>query len=243
MNDSDKDPADARDVLPVALVGAAARLALRQQNLRVLVPVLLHEVNGSLNGLALSTELLSRVLPARESDDAAANAASLLQRSRNELGRLKQALKGLELRLLPGTEGLPAPRRTPFAKALEDVQSLLMPAVRRGQLEWRLAPEVAAKAAMALRPEDGFDLLAGFAIVAIDAAAPRSVLELVARLDGPELAIEMVCTGATQATLTVELHRELLRVVVAGVGGRVEWQQSGRGSRARMVLPAADDTG
>ncbi|MCP5360964.1 MAG: hypothetical protein H7A14_09620, partial [Sinobacteraceae bacterium] len=40
-----------------------ARLALRQQNQRTLLPALLHEVNGSLNGLTLSTELLARVLP------------------------------------------------------------------------------------------------------------------------------------------------------------------------------------
>ena len=48
---------EATDVLS----GAVSRLALRQQNLNVLMPVLMHDVNGSLNGLALSTELLSRL--------------------------------------------------------------------------------------------------------------------------------------------------------------------------------------
>lgn len=227
--------------LPEALAGPVARLALRQQNLHSLLPVLLHDVNGSLNGLALSTELLARLLPTtRESADAVANSANLLQRTRNELGRLKTALRSMELRLAPGRgTGAPPPPRTPFDAALQDVQSVLMPAVRRNQLEWRLAAPAGESVVVALRPEDSFDLLAGLAIIVIDGAPARSVLELTAVRDGDRALLVIGHAGIPQAGFALELHRELLRVAVTHAGGIVDWQQSVQGAVARLALPCA----
>jgi hypothetical protein len=226
--------------LPEVLTGPVARLALRQQNLRALLPVLLHDVNGSLNGLALASELLSRLLPAAApGGDGAASAASLLQRSRNELGRLKQALKGLENRVSPGIAGMPSPRRAACAAILRDVDAVMLPAVRRGQLEWRLTLEVGDDLQVELRPDEAFDLVAGFAIVAIESAPPRSVLELAARRDGTRLVLALEHGGVAQPTMAGELHRELLRLVASLAGGNAEWQQSAAVSRARLSLPIA----
>ncbi|MCU0759935.1 MAG: hypothetical protein MUF07_12170 [Steroidobacteraceae bacterium] len=230
--------------LPDALTGPVARLALRQQNLRVLLPVLLHDVNGSLNGLALASELLSRLMSAglaaaASAGDGGAGAASLLQRSRNELGRLKESLKALENRVLPGGPGVPVPRRTALAATLREVESVTMPAVRRAQLEWQLAPPIDAEPCVGLRPDEAFDLVAGFAIVAIESAPARSQLGLAARCEGLHWVLSLEHPGVAQSTIGGELHRELLRLVAALAGGGAEWQQFPGGSRARLVLPVA----
>jgi hypothetical protein len=215
----------------------ASRLALRQQNLTVLVPVLLHDVNGSLNGLALSTELLSR-LQQREPADAA-SAASLLLRTKNELGRLKVALKTLENRVGPGGLSGQAPaREAPLLATLEEVQAVLLPAIRRGQHE--LHPAVhSAEIAIASRPEDLFDLLAALCIIAIEGAPPRAALDIAVESSGGEALVTVEHPGQARAGIALEMHRELLRTATAHAGGSVEWHQSGAGSRARMRLPRA----
>jgi hypothetical protein len=228
--------------LPEALAAPVARLALRQQNLQSLLPVLLHDVNGSLNGLTLSTELLARLLPATREPpaDTAASAANLLQRTRSELGRLKTVLRAMELRLAPGGgPGTTPSPRTPFDAALQDVQSVLMPAVRRNQLEWHLAAPAGESVVVALRPEDSFDLLAALAIIAIEGAPARSVLELTTIREGDRVLLAIGHAGSPQASFALELHRELLRVAATHAGGSVDWQQSARGAVARLALPCA----
>lgn len=229
--------------LPEALTGPVARLALRQQNLRCLFPVLLHDVNGALNGLALSSELLARLLPAvAGSADAASNAGNLLQRTRAELGRLKDALRSMESRLAPVSAPGSAAPRTAVGAALQDLQTLLMPAVRRSQLEWQAPAAAGDSVAVAVRPEDSFDLLVGLAIIAIESAPVRSALELTTALDGECVLVGVGHTGGPpQASFALELHRELLRAAVAYVGGSVEWQQSARSLMGRMRLPRAVD--
>jgi hypothetical protein len=221
-----------------AVAGTVSRLALRQQNLAVLMPVLLHDVNGSLNGLALSTELLSR-LQQRDANDAE-SAATLLLRTKNELSRLKSALKALEQRAAPG--GLagqaPAPRQAPLMATLQEVQAVLLPAIRRGQHELRPAQD-AAEVPIASRPEDLFDLLAGLAIIAIDGAPPCAALEVAVEAGGDEALVTIGHAGPSRAGIALEMHRELLRNAAAHAGGAVEWQQSGAGTRARLQLPRA----
>ena len=219
------------------VAGTTCRLALRQQNLAVLVPVLLHDVNGSLNGLALSTELLSR-LQQREVNDAA-SAASLLLRTKNELGRLKLALKVLENRVAPGglTGQAPA-RQAPLVATLHEVQAVLLPAIRRGQHEWQGA-ELPGEIPIASRPEDLFDLVAGLAILSIEGAPPRAAVHVVVETAGGEALLTIGHAGQARAGMALEMHRELLRSASAHAGGAVEWQQSGAESRARMRLPLA----
>lgn len=227
--------------LPEVVAGTASRLALRQQNLAVLVPVLLHDVNGSLNGLALSTELLSR-LQQREVADAA-SAASLLLRTKNELGRLKVALKALENRVAPGgLSGQVPVRQAPMVATFQEVQSVLLPAIRRGQHEIRLDAR-SAEVPIVSRPEDLFDLLAGLAIIAIEGAPPGAELHVEFETTGTEGLVTIEHAGPARAGMALELHRELLRHATAHAGGGVEWHQSGAGTRARMKLPRAKSPG
>jgi hypothetical protein len=223
--------------LPDVVAGTASRLALRQQNLAVLVPVLLHDVNGSLNGLALSTELLSR-LQQREVADPA-SAASLLLRTRNELGRLKVALKALENRVAPGGLSGQAPvREAPLVATFQEVQAVLLPAIRRGQHE--LQVEVGAgEVAIACRPDDLFDLLAGLVIITIEGAPPGAQLQAAFESTDTEAVVIVGHAGQARAGIALELHRELLRHATGYAHGAVEWHQSGAGGRARMRLPRA----
>ncbi len=223
------------------VAGAASRLALRQQNLAVLVPVLLHDVNGSLNGIALSTELLSR-LQQRDPADAA-SAADLLLRTKNELGRLKLALKTLENRVAPGAvSGQPAARQAPLLATLEEARAVLLPAIRRGQHELRLASR-SAELAIASRPDDLFDLLAALCIITIEGAPARATLELAVDSAEQQAILTAGHAGRARAGIGLELHRELLRNAVAHAGGSVDWQQAGAGSLARMRLPLAPPPG
>jgi len=220
--------------LPEVVAGTASRLALRQQNLATLVPALLHDVNGSLNGLALSTELLSR-LQQRETTDAA-SAASLLLRTKNELSRLKIALKALENRVAPGGLSGQAPaREAPLVATIEEVQAVLLPAIRRGQHEFRLAVDI-AEIPVVSRPEDLFDLLAGLAIITIEGAPPRAAIFVAVDTSGVEARVTIEHAGGARAGMGIEMHRELLRSATVHAGGAVEWQQSGAGSRALMRL-------
>jgi hypothetical protein len=227
------DPA----ALPAALAGAASRLALRQQNLAVLMPVLLHDVNGSLNGLALSTELLSRLQQRGAADPA--SAANLLLRTRNELGRLKLALKALENRVAPGGLVGEAPvREAPLIATLHEVQTVLLPAIRRGQHELRPAVHE-GELAIDARPDELFDLLAGLAIVMMEGAPPRTTLD--SRIEASEESATVIIDheGRARSGISLEIHRELLRSTAAHASGAVEWHQSGAGSRARLRLPLA----
>lgn len=227
--------------LPEVVAGTASRLARRQQNLVALVPVLLHDVNGSLNGLALSTELLSR-LQQREVADAA-SAATLLLRTRNELGRLKVALKALENRVASGGVTGQAPvRQAPLVATFQEVQAVLLPAIRRGQHELRLEVRPGDTPVVS-RPEDLFDLLAGLAIITIEGAPPGAELRAVFESSGTEAVVTIEHAGQARAGMTLELHRELLRHATGHSGGAVEWQQSGAGARARMKLPRANAPG
>jgi hypothetical protein len=226
--------------LPDALAGAASRLALRQQNLAVLMPVLLHDVNGSLNGLALSTELLSR-LQQRDAADPA-SAASLLLRTKNELGRLKVALKALENRVAPGLAGQAPAREAPLVATLLEVQGVLLPAIRRGQHELRY-PVDPAEVAIGSRPEDLFDLLAGLAIVMIEGAPTRTALDVTIESSGDEVTVSVGHAGPARAGIALETHRELLRNAAMHARGALEWHQSGAGSRARLRLPRAHARG
>lgn len=226
--------------LSEAVAGTAARLALRQQNLAALVPVLLHDVNGSLNGLALSTELLSR-LQQREAHDAA-SATNLLLRTKNELSRLQAALKVLENRVAPGgLVGQALARRAPLVATLQEVQSVLLPAIRRGQHEVRLVAP-AAEIPIASRPEDLFDLLAGLAIITIEGAPARAMLDVTVESTGGEAVVRIEHPGQARAGMALEMHRELLRAAAAHAGATVEWQQSGAASRAQLRLSRAKST-
>ncbi len=221
---------EATDVLS----GAVSRLALRQQNLNVLMPVLMHDVNGSLNGLALSTELLSR-LQQRDAADPA-SAANLLLRTKNELSRLKLALKALENRVLPGVSGQLPARMAPLVATMQEAQAVLMPAVRRGQHELRIALRT-DEVLLDLRAEDLFDVVAGLAIVAIEGAPPHAVFDAVVESTPSEAILTIEHAGTPRAVMAVEMHRELLRAAVRHSGGLVEWHQSGAGSRGRLQLP------
>jgi hypothetical protein len=227
--------------LPDVVAGTASRLALRQQNLAALVPALLHDVNGSLNGLALSTELLSR-LQQREVADAA-SAASLLLRTKNELGRLKVALKALENRVAPGGLSGQAPaRQAPLVATFHEVQGVLLPAIRRGQHELRLEVPP-GELAIVSRPEDLFDLLAGLAIIAIEGAPPGAALHVAFDSTSAEAVLALEHAGEARASMALELHRELLRHAVGHAGGTVDWHQSAAGARARLRLPRAKPAG
>lgn len=218
-----------------AISGVAMRLALRQQNLTVLMPVLLHDVNGSLNGIALSTELLSR-LQQREAADPA-SAASLLLRTKNELNRLKVALKALESRVSPpGVSGQVPSRLTPLVATMQEAQTVLMPAIRRGQHELRIALRT-DEVQLELRSEDLFDLVTGLAIVAIEGAPSRVAFDAVVESTPTEATVTIEHAGSPRAVMAVEMHRELLRAAVRHSGGHVEWQQSGGGSRGSLRLP------
>ncbi len=219
-----------------ALAGAAARLALRQQNLTVLMPVLLHDVNGSLNGIALSTELLSRLQQRDVADPA--SAATLLLRTKNELSRLKIALKALEKRVSPGVSGQAPARVAPLVATMQEAQAVLMPAIHRGQHELRIAYST-DEVQLELRSEDLFDLVVGLAIVAIEAAPPRAAFDAVVESTPIEATVTIEYAGSPRAIMAVEMHRELLRAAVRHSGGLVEWRQSGAGSRARLCLPRA----
>lgn len=229
------------DGLHQVVAGAASRLALRQQNLALLVPVLLHDVNGSLNGIALSTELLSR-LQQRDPADAA-SAAALLLRTKNELGRLKLALKTLENRVAPGgVSGQATARQAPLVATLDAARALLLPAIRRGQHELRLVTR-SEEIAIALRPDDLFDLLAALCIITIEGAPARTALDLTVDCSEREGLLTIEHAGQARAGIGLEMHRELLRNAIAHAGGSVEWQQSGAASHARMRLPRAHSPG
>lgn len=228
--------------VPDGLAGVVARLALRQQNLRTLMPVLLHDVNGSLNGLSLAIELLSRVgSGSPDAGNAASGAPSLMQRSRSELARLKASLKAMETRVAPGGAAGPGEAsRTPLAPLQREVQALLMPAMRRSQLEWRIAGEVADDARVVLRADECFDYLAGFAIIALEGAQVGSTLEVHSRVDAGRLALCISHDGTVQPGLGLELHRELLRAALAGtVEGEVQWSRAGGRNLASLWLPAS----
>lgn len=231
-------PTDYR--LSAALAAPAARLALRQQNLRTLLPALLHEVNGSLNGLTLSTELLARVLPRPGAATAAVQPADLLQRTRAELGRLKTTLRSMGQHLAPAELASGSLPRTPFDAVMQEVQAVLMPAVRRNQLAWQpaVAPTGAA-VAVARGPEETFDLLAGFAIIAIEAAPVGSTLESTTGCDGERVLFGIRHAGTARTGFGLELHRELLRAAVAEGGGGVDWRQLQDGCVARLALRRA----
>ncbi len=219
-----------------ALSGAAARLALRQQNLTLLMPMLLHDVNGSLNGIALSTELHSR-LQQRDAADPG-SAANLLLRTKNELSRLKIALKALENRVSPGVSGQTPARVAPLVATIQEAQAVLMPAIHRGQHEWRIALRT-DEVQLDLRSADLFDLVAGLAIVAIEAAPQRTAFDAAVESTPTDATVTIEYAGSTRAVMAVEMHRELLRAAVGHSGGLVEWRQSGSDSRARLSLPRA----
>ncbi|MCP5327923.1 MAG: hypothetical protein R3E75_03575 [Steroidobacteraceae bacterium] len=228
--------------LAAALAAPVARLALRQQNQRALLPALLHEVNGSLNGLTLSTELLARVPPRPGAADAAAQPADLLQRTRTELSRLKTILRSMERHLAPAESALGGLPRTPFDAVMQEVQAVLMPAVRRNQLAWQpaVAPTGAA-VAVARGAEETFDLLAGFAIIAIEAAPAGSTLEPTTGCDGERVLFGIRHAGTARTGFGLELHRELLRAAVAEGGSGVDWWQLEDGCVARLALRRAVD--
>ncbi len=219
---------------PDPVAGATVRLALRQQNLAMLMPALLHDVNGSLNGLSLSTELLSR-LQQRETADPA-SAASLLLRTRNELGRLRVALKALESRVSPGVAGQAPARESKLLATLQEVQAALLPALRRGQHDLD-APATIDELAVEVRPDDLFDLLAGLAIVTIEGAPSRSALELLVGSTDLQATVTLGYAAQASTGIGLEIHRELLRAAALQSGGAVEWQQSAVGSRVRLSLP------
>lgn len=229
------------------LAGASARLALRQQNLGVLLPVLLHDVNGALNGVTLSTELLARLAaPAAVEGAGGSQAGTLLQRARGELVRLKQSLKVLEQRLLPTVAGQSMARGASLFATLSEAQAVLLPAVRRAQHELQLAlPDDAqdtraAGPRLAMRADEAFDLVAGLLIVAIEGAAPHSTLAVSIDAQGADVLLSVEHGGAAQAGVGLEIHRELLRQAASSAGGSVEWHQSGSGMRARLRLPLAE---
>lgn len=232
MND---DSMDGQAAAPVdVLSGALTRLALRQLNQRALLPVLLHEVNGGLNGLALSAELLSRLLPSAASQLDAAT--GLLQRSLGELSRLKRAIKDLEMRLSPSDGEVAA---VPLGAVLRDVRDVMSPAIRRCQLEWR-APGLDEPSLDHLRvagADDSFQFVVAQAIVAIESAAPGASLVLSLVEEGKFAVVGIDREGAGRASLALEMHRELLRRAVAFAGGRISWQ----GARSRLALPRAED--
>ena len=230
---------DTREPQPNALVaGARARLALRQQNLGVLLPVLLHDVNGALNGVTLSTELLAR-LPASQVAEASEGAAAgpLLQRTKAELTRLKQSLKALEQKVLPAPSGRPGVRSAALLATLQEVQALLLPAFRRGQQELQFEAGAAQDPAVALRADELFDLVAGLLIVALEGAAPHSTLRVTSQVDEDSAVLAVEHRGPAQAGIALEIHRGLLREAAAQAGGAVEWHQSGSGARTRLRLP------
>lgn len=224
------ETSDQRAAAPIdALSGGLARLALRQLNQRALLPVLLHEVNGGLNGLALSTELLSRVLPAAAGEPDAA--VGLLQRSRGELARLKQAIKDMELRLAPNEGSAVA---VSLAAVVGEVRSMLSPAMRRCQLEWRAtAIDVPQPESLQVSgADDAFQLVVAQAIVAIESAAPGAILALSIGRDGPSAFVVIDREGPSRASLALEMHREVLRRAAALAGGQISWQ----GPRSRLAL-------
>jgi len=218
------------------LAATAARLALRQQNLTILFPVLLHDVNGCLNGIALSTELLSR-LQQRDAADPG-SAANLLSRTKSELGRLQIALKALENRVLAGVPGQAPSRMAPMVATMQQAQAVLRPAIQRGQHELRIASRT-DEVQLHFRAEDLFDLMAGLAIVAIEAAPPRAVFDAVLESTPTEAIVTIEHAGVPRAVMAVEVHREMLRAAVRHCGGCVEWDQSGVGNRGRLSLPRA----
>jgi len=217
-----------------ALSVAATRLALRQLNQRTLLPVLLHEVNGGLNGLALSAELLSRLLPSAASQSEAAS--GLMQRTRSELARLKQSIKDLELRLAP-SDGDPAPAS--LVAVTRDVQELLTPAMRRSQLEWRAPGSDDAPATLAPQVSGAdlaYQLVLGQAIVAIESAAPGARLSVDVGQEGSNGTVSIEREGPARSSLALEVHRELLRRAAALAGGQITWQ----GANSRLALHRVD---
>ncbi len=222
--------------LPDAVASVSARLALRQQNLVALMPVLLHDINGSLNGLSLSTELLSRLQQRATADPA--TAADLLRRTCNELGRLKLALKALESRVAPGVLGQVPARESPLVSTVKQVLAVLLPALRRGQHELHASLEI-AEIPVEAGPDDLFDLLAGLIIVTIDAAPPHCALDVSIVSTDRLATITIAHASQPRSGMGHEIHRELLRTAALLAGGTVEWQQSAAGSRGRLRLRRA----
>ena len=209
-----------------------------QRKLEILAPAVVITTGTFLRGLIHVGDFQTQA--GRYGDKSSQELSPSLTRIGFELGRLKTVLRAMELRLAPGGgPGTTPSPRTPFDAALQDVQSVLMPAVRRNQLEWHLAAPAGESVVVALRPEDSFDLLAALAIIAIEGAPARSVLELTTIREGDRVLLAIGHAGSPQASFALELPRELLRVAATHAGGSVDWQQSARGAVARLALPCA----
>ena len=194
----------------------------------------MHELNGALHGVSMSSELLARsaaVMAAGHADGAA-----LAARSRTEMKHLKEALKAFEHRLSPSTQA----RRHSSAPALqtvwEDAETCLRPAFRRGQhvLNRTLQPE---EILLDIRQDELFDLLTGLILVVLGSSAEGSALNLSIAADSDTAIVGMTCSGATRSALSVELHREVMRCAVESLGGRVVWQESEVERKAQLTLP------